>query len=85
MPATVAARLGVKDVTLTDWRFRKRGPKWVKVGRLVRYPSALLEQWIAARLQGDAAQQEGDSASERRCRRPLTPPSAAMRRFPSLG
>ena len=53
-PPQVAQRLGVRLVTLADWRFRGRGPRWVRVGRLVRYPSALLEAWLAERLQGAA-------------------------------
>lgn len=46
----VMARLGVQYVTLSDWRYRHRGPAWVQVGRLIRYPSALLEKYIAERL-----------------------------------
>jgi hypothetical protein len=49
-PKRVTERLGVLDATLTDWRYRKKGPPFVKVGRLVRYPAPLLEQWIAERL-----------------------------------
>ncbi len=32
-----AAKLGVAPATLVDWRFRRRGPKYTKVGRLIRY------------------------------------------------
>jgi hypothetical protein len=47
-------RLGVPETTLNDWRLRKKGPPFVKVQRLVRYPAALLEQWLADRLSGAA-------------------------------
>ena len=53
-PPRVAERLGVPETTLTDWRLRRRGPPFVKVQRLVRYPSLLLDQWLASRLQGAA-------------------------------
>jgi len=53
-PAVAAARLGVPEATLADWRFRRKGPPYVKVQRLVRYPQGLLDQWLAARLQGAA-------------------------------
>ena len=48
-PPQVAARLGIELVTLADWRWRKKGPAWLKIGRLVRYPAPQLEAWIASR------------------------------------
>ena len=53
-PSIVAARLGVPESTLTDWRFRKKGPPWTKLGRLVRYPEPLLDAWLAEQLRGAA-------------------------------
>lgn len=45
----VAEILGVKRSTLIDWRYRKIGPRWVRVGRLPRYSSADLDSWIQSR------------------------------------
>lgn len=35
--AQAAAFLGVKTATLSDWRYRGRGPRYVKMGRRVHY------------------------------------------------
>ena len=53
-PAQLAERLGIPETTLTDWRYRRRGPAWVRVGRLVRYPAAMVDEWLAARLERPA-------------------------------
>lgn len=47
-PFEAAEQLGVPVTTLADWRFRKKGPTFVKVGRLVRYDQADLDAWIEA-------------------------------------
>ena len=44
-----AAVLGVQPRTLEAWRLRGSGPRYVQVGRLVRYRRATLEQWLAER------------------------------------
>ena len=49
IPRDVAAQLGVTIGTLVDWRFRKVGPPYVKVGKLVRYPADALAAWLASR------------------------------------
>lgn len=33
--------------TLAQWRSRKKGPPWAKLGGRVRYDAALLDAWIA--------------------------------------
>jgi len=38
--------LGVRAQTLAMWRLYKRGPRFIKVGRLVRYRRADLEAFI---------------------------------------
>ena len=43
-----AAHLGVEPKTLTRWRWARKGPKWVKVGSLVKYVHADLEAYIAS-------------------------------------
>lgn len=52
-----AAVLGVQPRTLEAWRLRGSGPRYVQVGRLVRYRRAAIEQWLAER--------ERSSTSER--------------------
>lgn len=50
-PQQLAERLHVPQTTLTDWRYRRRGPSWLRVGRLVRYPVAAVDAWLAAQMQ----------------------------------
>ena len=52
-----AAVLGVQPRTLEAWRLRGSGPRYVQVGRLVRYRRAAIERWLAER--------ERSSTSER--------------------
>ena len=44
----VADRLRVSLACLRRWRLERRGPRFVKVGSLVRYPAAELDRWIEA-------------------------------------
>lgn len=41
-----AAILGVKPATLQSWRWARRGPAYVKVGRLIRYRAADLAEYL---------------------------------------
>lgn len=41
-----AARLGVKPNTLAKWRMQGRGPRFVKIGRLVRYDDADIDAFL---------------------------------------
>ena len=41
-----AKRLSVKPGTLEVWRCHGRGPKFVKVGRSVRYPEKFLDEFL---------------------------------------
>lgn len=43
----VAGYLRVPPKTLEQWRWRKTGPQWSKVGRHVRYAWADVEEWFA--------------------------------------
>ena len=55
-PQDVADRLGVSTTTLSTWRCTKRYPlPYVKVGRLVRYRLADVEDFELNRLQEIAA------------------------------
>ncbi|MBS1856110.1 MAG: helix-turn-helix domain-containing protein [Acidobacteria bacterium] len=48
----VAAQLNVKPATLRKWRFLGRGPKFLRVGRAVRYRITDIEAWLATRQRG---------------------------------
>jgi hypothetical protein len=45
-PIQVSERIGISVKTLSNWRVSGKGPKYVLVGRGVKYPSDLLDQWI---------------------------------------
>ena len=42
----VATRLNLSVATLRAWRVRRRGPRFVRLGRCVRYLAADVEQFI---------------------------------------
>ncbi len=44
-----AEQLGVQPSTLERWRFVGAGPKFCKVGRLVRYRRSALDEYLDAR------------------------------------
>ncbi|WP_428408434.1 helix-turn-helix transcriptional regulator [Hyphococcus sp.] len=51
---------GVPPATLATWRSRGGGPKFLKLGRVVRYRRRALYEWMAARERrhtGDAGTQ----------------------------
>ena len=48
-PAEVADYIDVAEQTLAQWRWRRVGPPWTKVGSLVRYEWADVDEWLAAR------------------------------------
>jgi len=51
MSETEAARiLGTTKKTLQCWRFERRGPKYLKIGRSVRYRLEDLEEFLHERL-----------------------------------
>lgn len=45
----LARRLGLSYRTLEDWRRRRVGPPFVRVGGLVRYPIMLLDEYLQSR------------------------------------
>ena len=53
----VAKQITVSLATLRRWRLEQRGPRFVKVGALVRYRPEDLEQWMAALPTGGTAPQ----------------------------
>jgi len=42
----VAAMLGVTVGTMRQWRFRKQGPPFMKIGKMVRYDVDAVKAWI---------------------------------------
>jgi predicted DNA-binding transcriptional regulator AlpA len=53
----VAKQIKVSLASLRRWRLLQRGPRFVKVGALVRYRPEDLEQWMAALPTGGTAPQ----------------------------
>ena len=47
-PFEVAEQLGVPVATLVDWRYKKKGPRFIKVGRLVRYAQEDIDAYVDA-------------------------------------
>ncbi len=53
---SAAALLACKVSTLQAWRISGRGPRFVKIGALVRYPEAEIEKFIASRTVSSTAE-----------------------------
>ena len=59
----VAKRLQVSVACVRRWRLERRGPRYLKIGSLVRYRPEDIQHWLASRPSGgdvrleDAAQQ----------------------------
>ena len=49
---TLAMRLGVSRSTLQSWRYAGRGPRFLKLGRLVRYRTADVDEYLRANVHG---------------------------------
>jgi len=52
---TLALRLGVSRSTLQSWRYTGRGPRFIKLGRMVRYRNADVDAYLAANTRGRVA------------------------------
>lgn len=55
----VAKKLRVSLACLRRWRLEKRGPRFVKIGQLVRYRPEELELWIQSLPTGGLLQARG--------------------------
>jgi excisionase family DNA binding protein len=51
--AALAVRLGVSRSTLQSWRYSGRGPRFIKLGRMVRYRVADVHAYLSANTHGD--------------------------------
>lgn len=47
-PAEAAKKLKVSERCLTEWRYRRHGPPFVKAMKAVRYRAGDLDAWIKA-------------------------------------
>jgi predicted DNA-binding transcriptional regulator AlpA len=45
----VAELLGIAPRAMESWRLRGTGPRYVRVGRLIRYRNTDVSAWLAAR------------------------------------
>lgn len=63
----VATELRVSLASLRRWRVENRGPRFVKVGSLVRYSARDLEEWLAALPSGGmSVRNDGQQTRSRR-------------------
>jgi len=53
--ATLAMRLGVSRSTLQSWRYAGRGPRFIKLGRMIRYRNADVDAYLRANTRGRVA------------------------------
>lgn len=51
-PPELAERLKVPVNTLAQWRYRGVGPKYMVVGRHVRYRESDIEHWLDSQTRG---------------------------------
>lgn len=51
---------GLADSTLEQWRLKGKGPKFIKLGRLVRYRTSDVQAYISG-LRGFASTTEADA------------------------
>ena len=54
--ARLATKLGVSRKTLQSWRYAGQGPRFIKIGRLVRYRVADIDAYLRAQTRGTAMQ-----------------------------
>ena len=59
--AEVADRLRVSLACLRRWRLERRGPRFVKLGTLVRYPAEELDRWLES-LPAGGSQSSGNGS-----------------------
>jgi predicted DNA-binding transcriptional regulator AlpA len=53
--AELARRLGLSPATLQKWRSQAKGPRWVRMGRAIRYRVSDVEAWVNAQTVGGEA------------------------------
>lgn len=53
--AKLAAKLGVTRSTLQSWRYAAKGPRYIKIGKFIRYRVADVEAYLRAQTRGALA------------------------------
>jgi len=48
----LATRLDVSRSTLQSWRYAGKGPRYVKLGRLIRYRTVDVDQYLRSQTRG---------------------------------
>lgn len=61
----VAAMLGVSVMTIRKWRFRRQGPRYLKLGALCRYQIQDIVIWLESRPSGGDNSHSADRLHER--------------------
>lgn len=56
--ATLAALLAVSRSTLQSWRYSGKGPRYIKVGRLIRYRNSDVDAFLHASTRETASSEE---------------------------
>lgn len=55
----LAEQLLNKTNTIEGWRIKGNGPRYIKIGRLVRYRSEDVELWLEAQTRNSTSQSRG--------------------------
>src|SRR5208282_3441444 len=58
-PADLAKILIVSEITLKHWRAQRKGPDYVKCGKLIRYPADSVQAWIESQTRSNHDASEG--------------------------
>ena len=64
-PEREAKLLGVKTETLAQWRHLRRGPKYLKYGRMVRYSEAWNKEWLDGQVIDPGQSRDGHRLGRR--------------------
>lgn len=54
-----AELLGVSPKTVEDWRLKGRGPRFIRLGKAIRYSMKDLEDFVAASVASSTSDQGG--------------------------
>lgn len=57
-PEELAERWSVKEGTLANWRVRSYGPKFLKLGGLIRYPLNEVERWEKLEMRAGTTEEQ---------------------------
>jgi predicted DNA-binding transcriptional regulator AlpA len=49
----LAVKLNVSRATLQSWRYAGKGPRYIKIGRLIRYRAADVDAYLRAQTRGN--------------------------------